>query len=229
MSQVAGLVAIHGVLLSATLSRAAAAGRPAWSSTGPALVTIGLVTVALATAELDRHAAIACLSVLIWLAVVARRGRLGPTGVRSPSPAGATFVGLGIGAILGAHLLLSAPLTLGYRLRADGAGPYLAALAYDVGLNVPSSELFFRGVLFEGLQRRASFATAAAVATAGYVIRYLVDPHLPHAVEAIAGAVVYLSLLSLACCWLFWRSGSVAPGAAGALAFFAGYRALAMG
>ncbi|MGH7325020.1 MAG: CPBP family glutamic-type intramembrane protease [Candidatus Rokuibacteriota bacterium] len=227
--RVAGLVALHGALLSAALSRAARSGSPTWSPIGPALVSIGLVTVALAAAALDRRGAVAAPAVLLWLTLAARRGRLGSVGVRRPSPASGMLLGLGTGATLGAHMLFSAPLTLGYRLRDDGAGAYLAALAYDIGINVPSSELFFRGVLFDHMQRRASFAAAAMVATIGYVGRYLLDPLLPHAVETIAGAVVYLSLLSLACCWLFWRTGSVVPGAAGALTFFAAYRALAIG
>ncbi len=227
--RVAGLAAVHGVLLSAALSRAARAGSPVWNATGPALVAFGLLAAALAAAALDRRGAAAYPTVLLWLALVARGGRLATLGVRRPSPAAATLLGLGAGAALGAHLLLSTPLTLGYRMRTDGAGAYLAAVAYDAGVNVVSGELFFRGVLFDHLHRRASFAVAAPAATAGYVVRYLTDPLLPHAVEAITGAVVYLSLLSLASCWLFARSGSLLPGAAGALAFFAAYRALGVG
>ena len=135
----------------------------------------------------------------------------------------------GLGAALGGHLLLSATLTLGYRVRQDGLGAYLAALAYDVGANVPSSELFFRGVLFDHIQRRWSFVAGAAVATAAYLLRFLLDPRLPGTTEAVVGGVVYLSLLSFGNCWVFWWSGSLIPALVSALAFFASYRMLTAG
>ena len=163
-------------------------------------------------ATLGPGGAFAYLALPLWLALLAGRGRLSAVGVRRPERGIAILVGLGLGAALGGHLLLSATLSLGYRVRQDGLGAYLATFAYDVGANVPSSELFFRGVLFDHLQRRWSFVTGAAVATAAYLVRYLLDPRLPGTTEAMVGGVVYLSLLSLGNCWVFWWSGSLIPG-----------------
>jgi membrane protease YdiL (CAAX protease family) len=135
--------------------------------------------------------------------------------------AGATF-----GAILGVHLLLTASLTFGYAVRTPTMAELAPWLAYDVGANVLTAEAFFRGALFDRAQRRWPFAAAAALVTAGCLARYLVDPLLPHSVEVTAGAIFYLTLLSVGNCWLYWRSGSIVPGAAGAVVFFAAYRLL---
>ena len=62
--------------------------------------------------------------------------------------------------------------------------------------------------------------------TAVCLARYLVDPLLPHSLEVAAGAVFYLTLLSLGNCWLYWRSGSIVPGVVAAVAFFVAYRLL---
>ena len=92
-----------------------------------------------------------------------------------------------------------------------------------------AAECLFRGALFNRAQRRWSFATALALATAAYVARYLVDPLLPKSVEWVVGAVFYLTLLSAGNCWLFWWSGSLVPGVVSALVFFAAYRLLGTG
>jgi hypothetical protein len=42
----------------------------------------------------------------------------------------------------------------------------------------------------------------------------------------MAGAVFYLTLLSLGACWLYWRSSSIVPGVAAGIFFFACYRLL---
>ena len=65
------------------------------------------------------------------------------------------------------------------------------------------------------------------VATALSLVRYLLDPALPHAAEARAGAVFYLGLVGLIACALRAWSGSLLPGYLAALAFFAAYRMLA--
>ena len=102
-------------------------------------------------------------------------------------------------------------------LRGGGWPPLLVLWAYDVGARVISAECFFRGALFNRLQRRWSFGAAAALATALAVARSLVDPLMPGQVEAMVGALFYLTILGAANCWL-----------ASALFFFA-YRALAIG
>jgi hypothetical protein len=191
---------------------------------GPALVAIALLALGAVCAAVGPGGAVAHLVLPAWLLLVARCGRLAALGVRRPAPAASM-----LGAALGGHLLLSATLTLGYRVRQDGLGTYLAALAYDVGANVPSSELFFRGVLFDQIQRRWSFLAGAAIATAAYLLRFLLDPRLPGTTEALVGGVVYLSLLSFGNCWLFWWSGSLMPALASALVFFTAYRMLAVG
>jgi hypothetical protein len=226
---IGAVVASHGALLGASLGRAFAASAPARRLTVFTLVTTSLLGLGATGAALGSGWVFAYLALPAWLLLLAGRGRLSAVGMRPPAPAGAMLVGLGLGAALGGHLLLSATLSLGYRVRQDGLGAYLAALAYDVGANVPSSELFFRGLLFDHLQRRGSFVAAAAGATAAYLVRYLLDPRLPGTTEAMVGGVVYLSLLSLGNCWVHWWSGSLIPALLSAFAFFASYRVLTAG
>lgn len=226
---VAAVTAGHGALLSLSLGRAAAVGGWAWTPNWPALGTIALLGLGAGGATLGPGGAVAHLALPVWLLVLAGGGRLAALGMSCPVPIPATLAGLGMGTFLGAHLLLSAPLTVGYRLRQDGLAAWLGAFAYDLGANVPSSELFFRGALFDHVQRRRSLAAGALVATAAYVLRYLLDPRLPGTTEAVVAAIVYLSLLSLGNCWLFWWSGSLVPALASALVFFAAYRALGVG
>jgi len=130
------------------------------------------------------------------------------------------------GAGLSAHLLLSASRTLGVHVRADYAPEMLAAIAYDIGANVLAAECFFRGALFDRIDRRWSFAAAATVATIAYVLRYLVDPLLPKSAGLMIGAVFYLALLGGINCWLLSWSGSLLPGLVSATIFFAAYRML---
>src|SRR5262249_2790906 len=113
--------------------------------------------------------------------------------------------------------------------RIQSAGAFLQALAYDAGANVLVAECFFRGALFDRLQRHWSFWPAAAVATVACVLRYVVDPLLPKSVELVVGAVFYTGLQSLASCWLLWWSGSLVPGYVSGLGFFAAYRLLKAG
>jgi Type II CAAX prenyl endopeptidase Rce1-like len=219
----------HSALLGASLGPAIAVTTPARRPTVTILITTGLLALGVTGATLGPGGAFAYLALPLWLALLAGRGRLSTVGVRRPERGIAILVGLSLGTALGGHLLLSATQSLGYRVRQDGLGAYLATLAYDVGANVPSSELFFRGVLFDHLQRRWSFVTGASVATAAYLVRYLLDPRLPGTTEAMIGGVVYLSLLSLGNCWVFWWSGSLIPALVSALAFFASYRMLTAG
>lgn len=152
-------------------------------------------------------------------------------GLRAIGLAGAhplhALAGLASGAFLGAHLLVTASRTLGYRLHEDGVADYLAALAYDVGANVVTAEWLFRGAVFSVLWRRWPFWPAALLTTALSLLRYLLDPALPHAAEARAGAVFYLGLVGLIGCALRAWSGSLLPGYLAALAFFAAYRMFA--
>jgi membrane protease YdiL (CAAX protease family) len=221
-------VAGHGALLALAFGAASGAEAPAVVMRR-ILVTLLLLTPAAAATAVAPAGAVLYLAHAVWLLGLAARGRLVALGLARPLPLGATALGGLLGLALGGHLLASAALTLGYRLRTDGIGLWLAAVAYDVGANVPSGELLFRGVLFDRLQRRTSFAAAASVATAAWVARYLLDPSLPASIETVAGAVVYLGLLGTASCWLFWWSGSLVPSLVAALVFFATYRALAMG
>jgi hypothetical protein len=155
-----------------------------------------------------------------------RQPRLRAIGLGGARPAHA-LAGLAVGAFLGAHLLVTASRTFGYRLQAGGVHAYLAALAYDVGANALSAEWVFRGAVFSLLWRRWTFWPAALLTTALSLLRYLLDPALPHAAEARAGAVFYLGLVGLIACALRAWSGSLLPGYLAALAFFAAYRMLA--
>ena len=107
-----------------------------------------------------------------------------------------------------------------------GARAYASALAYDVGANVLSAEWLFRGAVFSALWRRGGFWPAALASTALALLRYLIDPALPHAPEARAGAVFYLGLVGLTGCALRAWSGSLLPGYLAGLGFFAAYRLL---
>ncbi|MGH7314516.1 MAG: CPBP family glutamic-type intramembrane protease, partial [Candidatus Rokuibacteriota bacterium] len=217
--------ALHGALLTAALGAAAGASGGAWTATRPATITLALIALGAAASRFDGRGPVLYLAVLVWLSWLGVRGRLAPIGVRATS-ARAIFVGGLAGVALGSHVLLSAAFTLGYRVRGDGVAAWLLALAYDAGLSVPSAELFVRGVVFDGLQRRVSFTTGAVVAAICYLVRFLPDPRLPTTVEVLAGATLYLTLLSVVNSWLFWWSGSLLPALASALAFFAAYRLL---
>ena len=218
------LTAAHGGMLATALG---------WSGTGDArgpgdprapLVVVATVALAMTMTTLDSRATIAYLLTPLALVVLAARGRLRALGVARPVPVGGVLVGAGLGALLGAHLLLSASRSLRYHVGPHGLAAYLAAVAYDVGANVPSSEVFFRGALFNRLQRRTSFAVAAPVATAATVGRYLIDPLLPQTAEVFIGTVLYVALLGVTNAWLFWRTGSLLPGIASAVVFFAAWR-----
>src|SRR5262249_50563326 len=140
----------------------------------------------------------------------------GRVGWLRPAPPGVILAASVVGALLGAHLLVGATLTLGHRIGStDGA--FLRWLAYDLGANVPAAEAFFRGALFARAHRRWSLAAATTVSTGAYVARYLLDPLLPRALELVAGAAFYLSLLGIANCWFFARTGSILPGLAASL------------
>ena len=135
-------------------------------------------------------------------------------------------LGLATGTFLGVHLLISASLTFGYAMRVSSLGPYLAALAYDVGANALTAEWLFRGAIFSRWWQRWEFWPAASLSTALAVGRYLADPALPQAIEARTGAVFYLALLGFAACALRATTGSLLPGFLATVTFFAAYRML---
>ena len=143
--------------------------------------------------------------------------------------AGVRYLPLGAaaGAFLGIHLLVSASMTLGYAIRVEGLAHYAAAVGYDAGANALTAEWLFRGALFSRWWRRSEFWPAAGVATGLAVLRYLADPALPLAIEVRAGAVFYMGVLGLTACALRAASGSLLPGYAATVAFFAAYRTLA--
>jgi hypothetical protein len=219
-----GVAALHGALLVTAIGWAAHDG--GWDPRPlQAAIVLCLLVAACLTAA-DRRAGIAYLGLGAVLAVAAASGRLEPLGVRAVS-ARWVAVGVALGAVLGGHLLLSASRTVSFRVREDGVILYAAAFAYDIGANVPSAEGFFRGALFNRLQRRRTFAAAASSATAACIARYVADPVLPAGVDAMAGAIFYILVLSVVTAWLLWRTGSLLPGIAAALAFFAAWRLLA--
>jgi hypothetical protein len=217
-----GAGAAQGALLACAVAwTVTSAGRAA------DVLPIGIALTALAgavAAALTSGGAFAYLLAPLWL--WRRRSALGALGLADAPSARLLLDGVGLGALLGGHLILTASLTLGYRIAPPAAlevGPWVA---YDVGANVLSAECFFRGALFDRAQRRWSFAAAAALSTAACVGRYLVDPLLPRTLEVAAGAAFYVTLLSVGNCWLYWRSGSVLPGLVAGCVFFAVYRLL---
>jgi membrane protease YdiL (CAAX protease family) len=156
----------------------------------------------------------------------ARHGLLRAIGLRATASLRSLALGFAAGSFLGAHLLVSASLTFGYLVRVSSWSQYLAAVAYDVGANALAAEWLFRGALFSRLWRRWEFWPAAALSTAMAVVRYVIDPALPHAVEVRAGAVFYTALLGLTGCALRAESGSLLPGYVATVSFFAAYRLL---
>jgi len=147
-------------------------------------------------------------------------------GLRAPVPPRAVLAGAAVGLALGVHLLVTASRTLGYPVAVEPRERVLGDLLYDVLVNVPSAELFLRGALFTRMQRFVPVGAAVSVSTAASLVRYLVDPALPPAAEAVLGAVVYLGLLGAANAWLLWWSGSLVPSLLSSLLFFAAYRLL---
>jgi hypothetical protein len=200
-------------------------GRHSWK--GPALRGALALVLASLAARLFAAGAFAYLLVPFVLARDADRwsGLLGRVGWRPAEPR-AILLGAAAGMFLGVHLLITARMTLGYAASVPDAGIYLAALAYDVGASAVTAEWLFRGAIFSTLWWRWSFWPAAAASTGCALIRYLLDPSLPHAIEVMAGATFYLVLLGLASCALRAWSGSLLPGYVATVVFFAVYRTL---
>jgi hypothetical protein len=229
-----------GDLLSMTVARAVGGGAAqgsllacavAWTLArpvrAPELLPAGIALTALTAAVAAALAPVGALGYLLtplWL--WRRRTRFRAFGLVTPPSPSLMLAGVALGAVLGLHLMLTASLTLGYRIVRPAAAELGPWLAYDIGANVLAAECFFRGGLFDRAQRRWSFATAAALSTAACIARYLVDPLLPRTLEVAAGAAFYVALLSVSNCWLYRRSGSVMPGLAAGCVFFAVYRLL---
>ena len=239
LTLVAWLVAAAGIV-STPIARALGAGAAqgsllacavAWTVARPAptadLLPMGIAMTALVgamAAALIPGGAVLYLLAPVWL--WQRRARFRSLGFdNAPSP-GLILAGLVLGGLLGAHLTITASMTLGYRIVAPAASELAPWLAYDLGANVLATECFFRGALFDRAQRRWSFAAASALSTVACVVRYLVDPLLPRTIEVAAGATFYVALLSAGNCWLYWRSGRVTPGLIAGCVFFAVYRLL---
>ena len=199
----------------------------AWTAIGPnalpARIAVTAVIGAVAAA-IAPVGAVAYLLAPLWL--WRRRGRLPALGLVPVRARPLILAGVALGAILGIHLMLTASLTLGYRIVRPVAADIAPWIAYDIGANVLAAECFFRGALFDRAQRRWSFAAAAALSTTACRVRYLIDPLLPRTIEVAAGAAFYVALLSVGNCWLYRRSGSVIPGLAAGCVFFAVYRLL---
>jgi membrane protease YdiL (CAAX protease family) len=217
---VVGLAAAHGALLGTALAwTSAREPRDRWAPLEAALLLGGAATCAL----LVPWGALAYAVMPAWLAW-RRPAWLTAFACR---PGLALAGGALFGLLLGAHLLVNASLTLGYRVRAGSWEELVGWWAYDVGANVLAAEAFFRGALFERAHRRWSFGGAAALSTAASLARYLVDPLLPRSLEIAAGAGFYLVLLGSGNCWLLARTGNLGPPLAAASVFFCAYRLLA--
>lgn len=217
--RVVGVGAGHGALIATAL---------AWARAGSAagLIALALLSLAAAASSLGTLGAATYLAPALWIVWLAARGRLERLGLGTPVALRSVVAGAAVGIGLSSHLLVSASRTLGVQVRVDHPADTLAAIAYDVGANVLAAECFFRGALFNRAARRWSFPTATTLATAAYVLRYLVDPLLPKSIELVAGAIFYLTLLGAINCWLLAWSQSLVPGLISATVFFAAYRTL---
>ena len=222
------LTATHGGLMIAALA-CAEAGAGVRLPEGASAITVALIALGATVAAVHEWGAIAFVGTPAWLALLGYRGRLIGLGLGPSVSLRSLLIGGMIGALLGGHLLFSASQTLGYSLRGGGVSALLTLWAYDVGASVISAECFFRGALFNRLQRGWSFGPAAALSTAFSLVRYLADPLLPGEIEVMVGALFYVTMLGVVNCWLLWWSGSLAPGLLASALFFLAYRALAIG
>jgi len=214
---VIGVAALHGGLLVAAL---------VWS--GISLREAGVVVVLLALARVfatyHPMGALTYFFTPCWLARLALQGRLRRLGLAAPWPWGAVAIGGLAGIALAVHLVTCASRTLGYVVRIDTT-VLVPALAYDLGANVLSAELFFRGAVLQHLWRRWTFEHALVAAAGAAAVRYCFDPFVATP-ELRVGAAVYMVLLALLNGGLYKWSGSLLPGLAAATVFFACYRLL---
>jgi hypothetical protein len=218
------VAAVHGGLVAGAVALERR-GERSWHRVGSAVA--GALACAAWLSETTGPGCIAYLLPLLAVGLWTRRvPGLGWDGGSPSARWRELAAGAAVGAVLGAHLLVTAALTFGYTVGIESPVAYFRAVAYDVGANALSAALFFHGALFSWLWRRFDFARAAAGATAASLVRYLLDPALPRAVETAAGAVLYLGVLGVASCALRARTGAAAPAYAATLAFFAAYRSL---
>ena len=217
LSAIVGVAAIHGGLLIAALT---------WAGVGLAESSIVIVLLGLARTLVTLHplGALAFLAIPIWLARLAIADRLTRLGLGRPWPWGAAALGALVGSALALHLVTTASRTLGYGLHLHPTA-FVQAFGYDIGANVLSAELFFRGALLQHAWRRWSFTAAVTLATTASTVRYCVDPFVANA-ELRLGAAVYMALLGVINAVLARWSGSVLPGMVAAVVFFACYRLL---
>jgi hypothetical protein len=217
---VAGVATVHGGLLAVAL---------VWSGVRVAEAAFAIVLLALARELVVLHpfGASGYLAVPLWLGHLARGGRLARLGLARPWPWGPVGLGALAGLALALHLFTCASRTLGYGFRVDAA-VVIPALAYDLGANILSAELFFRGALLHHLWRRWSFGVALTLASAAAALRYCVDPFVA-TTELRVGAAVYMTMLAILNGVLCRWSGSLLPGLVSAAVFFACYRLLASG
>lgn len=213
----AGLIGLGWVL--------ATDGAPGWA--GPVTRLGVATTLAAVVARLAPWGLVAFGLIPLLLLIEAHRvPALRALGIGGCRPKHA-MAGLTAGAFLGAHVLITASLTFGHRVHVGSLAAYAGALGYDIGANVLSAEWLFRGAVFTWGWRRFTFWSAALVSTALALLRYLLDPALPHVAEARVGAIFYLGLVGLVACALRAWSGSLLPGYLAGLVFFAAYRTLA--
>jgi membrane protease YdiL (CAAX protease family) len=219
-SAVIGVATVHGGLIAVAL---------VWAGVPVNEAAFGIVLLALARELVALHplGVVGYLAAPVWIGVLAVRGRLGRLGLGSPWPWGAVAVGALAGATLAVHLFVCASRTLGYTVRFESS-PFMGALAYDVGANILSAEVFFRGALLHHCWRRWPFPIALAVTSLAAAVRYCVDPFVA-ATELRVGAAVYMTMLALVNGVLCRWSGNLLPGFAAAVIFFACYRLLATG
>src|SRR5262245_19790785 len=112
--RVAGVTAGHGALLATAL---------AWAgvSAAPRVVVVVVLALAAWAAASEVVGPVAYLAPVLWIGWLAWRGELADLGLGAPVSLRALLMGAAVGALLGAHLLVSASRTFGLHARLDHA------------------------------------------------------------------------------------------------------------
>lgn len=135
------------------------------------------------------------------------------------------FVALGVGSLLGVHLLYSALSSGAF----TGHFPTLHALLFSFLIHAPLEEIFYRRFFFGTLRHLGTSLTHATLFVEFAVIfRYLLNPIFTSSLVTLSAALLYLSILHFSLSLLYERSHSLAATAVANGVFSASVRFLTL-